>query len=210
MERYIYSGLTKTELKQVKLSRILDKENDFIAFLSGILSAFINLKSKNPNRFYLWIDEMEDLIYYNSKHYKIFSQTVRDLCDRLNKNFTIFLNFTLAEPEETTIKMLLGEALWDRINQKIRFKELSIDGSILYCRDLINYAQYNTRKEFVPFNKDSIKLILENIPSAELTPREINKRCSVIIEYSLKEGISNITKQIVSKYYNDNTVENEE
>ena len=132
MNRYVYAGLTKSELKQVDLAKNIDWGTDSIKFLSGIIHCFIGDQIKYKGRVVLWIDEMEDMIYYSQKEYRLFSQILRDLFDSVNQYISIFLNFTLAESEESTIELLLGSALWSRITTKIRFNDLNKDAALLY------------------------------------------------------------------------------
>ena len=207
MSRYLFVGSTKTELKKLGLSRSLNSDIDMIKMLTGILLCFVmNHDPIMSGRIFLWIDEMEDLIYYNSKQYKIFSQILRDLFDQMSEGLTIFMNFTLKEPEEGTIKLLLGDALWSRITQKIRFKELSIEDGLIYCKDLIQKNQIK-RNKYSPFTEKSLHSLLELIPSSEMTPREINKICSEVLNFAIEQNASEISEKIVSSWLSQKTDE---
>lgn len=74
MHRYVFDGLTKTELKKVGLPMNIEWGSDSIKFLAGIIFSFIGDQKKYKGRFVLWLDEMEDMIYYSQKEYKAFSQ----------------------------------------------------------------------------------------------------------------------------------------
>lgn len=200
MHRYVYDGLTKTELKQVGLAKNIDWGTDSIKFLSGIFHCFIGDQDKYKGKVVLWIDEMEDMIYYSQKDYRSFSQVLRDLMDSLNQHFCIFMNFTLAESEESTIGVLLGEALWSRITKKVRFKELDIDGALNYTKEAISHYQIDSSKEYFPFNEELMKDILNMIPSENLTPREINRFCSGVLNLAQKNETKKLTLEVVAKY----------
>lgn len=200
MHRYLYDGLTKRELKTVGLARNLNSNTDFIKLLSGIIVSFIGNQKDVDGRVILWIDELEDLIYYSQKEYRSFSQTLRDFADTINHNLTIFLNFTLAEPEESTIELMLGEALWSRINKKIRFEDLDVEGALLYCKELIEVYQIDKSKDYNPFNEEILKMILDRIPEGNLTPRNINKFCGAFLEYSLKQNAKSINKELLNDW----------
>lgn len=203
MKRYVYSELTKSELKQVGLSRNIEWGTDTIQFLSGIVHCFIGDQVNYKGRFVLWIDEMEDMIYYSQKEYKLFSQVLRDLFDSLNQYFTAFLNFTLAESEESTIEQLLGGAVWSRISSRIRFKELTKEDALLYCYDAIRYQHLDDSVEdYYPFTEDVLAYIFDLIPDSQLTPREINRYCGEVLNYALKIDADEITKELVGNYFN--------
>jgi hypothetical protein len=111
------------------------------------------------------------------------------------------MNFTLAEPNMDTIKMLLGEALWSRITNKVRFNELSISDGMLYCKELLEACHLEDRGEYSPFTEDALKSLLETIPPAEMTPREINEQCNALLHFVIGfENVSVISKEIVSKW----------
>lgn len=209
MQRYVYSGLTKTELKKTGLPRNIESGTDYIKFLSGIILCFLGDTGGSKNKFILWIDEMEDLIYFSQKNYRAFSQILRDLIDTLNEDFTVFFNFTLAEPQESTIELILGGALWSRINRKIRFKDLSAEDALLYCSELIQNCQVSKNKPaYYPFNEEILRAIFEIIPQGNLTPREINKYCGGFLNHALKKN-KNVFDQKLLKDWSDKIAEDE-
>lgn len=199
MQRYLYSGVTKTELKKLGIPRQIESEIDEVKFLAGLILCIIGTPD-DPNKFVLWIDEMEDLVYYSQKNYKSFSQVLRDLFDTLNDHFTVFLNFTLAEPEESTVELLLGSAVWSRITTKIRYKELSIDDGMEYCSDLITSFQIRKSKDLNPFTRDTIGFVLRLIPEGQITPREINRRFGDILNFALKSGAERIDLPLAKEW----------
>ena len=149
---------------------------------------------------------MEDMIYYNSKQFKQFSQSIRDLIDTINEKFTLFLNFTLSEGEEDTVKTLLGEALWSRKNYDIRFKDFKISDGIEYCNDLITHYQIDNSQKYFPFELEAIEMILKTLPTSLLTPREINKKMSSLLMYACEKGKTLISTKIVSEFESSNLV----
>lgn len=201
MQRYVYEGLTKTELKQVGLAKNIDWGTDSINFLAGIFHCFIGDQNKYKGKVVLWIDEMEDMIYYSQKEYRSYSQTLRDLMDSVNQHFCLFMNFTLAESEESTIGVLLGEALWSRITKKVRFKELDIEGALSYAKDAITGHQIDKSVNYEPFSEELLLDILQLIPSENLTPREVNRFCGGVLNYAQNNGSKEITTEIISKYF---------
>jgi hypothetical protein len=201
MRRYFYVGATKAELKKLKLPRDIASDSDTIKILAGIIYCFIGDDDYN-GRFCLWIDEMEDLIYYSSAHYRAFSQILRELIDRLNERFTIFLNFTLAESEEKTIELLLGAALWSRISRKIRFKELSLGDAQEYISDLLGVAKIKKTSK-APIDQVQIDYLLSFIPQSNLTPREINRYMSGVLSLAIEEEKQSVDKAIIDEYIRD-------
>ncbi len=200
LSKYLFDGLSGAKLDKLNIARSLKNDNDRVKFLAGILIAISASPTENK-RIFLWVDEMEDLVSYNSKHYKIFSQMLRDLIDTVNEKMVFFMNFTLAENEENTIKMVLGESLWVRINQKIRFQNLTVEESIEYCQELINF-QIVSKEAPSPLNDECIRFLVQSLPENMLNPREINKICSPFLEYILENHITQISSEIVKVWLN--------
>jgi hypothetical protein len=149
---------------------------------------------------------MEDLVGFPAKDFKAFTQMIRDLTDKVGEKITVFLNFTLAENEEQTLKFLIGDALWLRINQKVRFEELTIEEGVSYCTDMIKSAQLEGKKAMEPFTESGIRLILELLPSNKMTPREINKAMSELINYSLEKGETIIDERVIADFKNTHSL----
>lgn len=201
ISRYIYGSATNTDIKKLGLARPLKTAGDFAKILAGFLLCFVNPDLDTQYRLFIWLDETEDLLFFTQKQYRLFSQFLRDLFDHLSEGVTIFLNSTLAEPEQDTIKLLFGEALWSRINKKIRFNEFSIMEGLNYCQDLLKTAQIEPNQDFSPFTQEALDALLEMIRPAERTPREINKHCSNLLDFAIKQDKVIIDKQIVSEYF---------
>lgn len=183
MNRFLYSGLTKTDLKKLGLAKDIQTSTDLIKFLAGIIYLF----TFDKGRVAIWLDEMEDLIYYSPKHYKTLSQVLRDLFDSIPNNILFFMNFTLAESEESTIELILGGAVWSRITKKIRYKQFSQEDALNYCKDLLNNAIVSNNKPF-PIADNCILGIIIMIPQNNLTPREINKHFTSFISFCNENG----------------------
>lgn len=206
MNRFLYVGLTKTELKKLGLAKDIQTDTDSIKFIAALLSCFIGDKTISNGRVVLWIDEMEDLIYYSPKHYKIFSQVLRDLFDSISDGFLTFMNFTLAENEESTIELILGGAVWSRINKKIRYKQFTEVNATIYCKELLNYSKIN-KDDIKPLDDSLINKMLEIIPDSNLTPREINKHFTSLLNFAIenedKKIDANVFNSWLSEYAED-------
>lgn len=200
LRRFLFSTATKTDLKKIGIARPLQDEMDKVKALVGILLCFVSDGSGKGGRLFIWLDEMEDLIYYSAKQYKIFSQAMRDLVDSLSENFGLFLNFTLSEPEQNTIELVLGSALWSRITNKIRFDDLNITSAKLYLHELIAYYQKSTTGDFTPFDEASVDALLSIVQDRELTPREINKTFGEFLEYCLERDYEMISVEKVQEW----------
>lgn len=201
MSSYVYGTATAGEIKKIGLFRQLKNEPDFVKFLAGII-ILLTSATVNETRLFFWIDEMEDMNYYNTKQYKQFTQSIRDLLDTVNERFTLFANFTLSEGEEDTIKTLFGEALWSRKSYDIRFKDFKILDAVEYACDLINHYQIDKSSPNFPFEISAMEMILSTMPTALLTPREINKKMSNLLLYSMANDKSQITTEVVAEFEN--------
>jgi type II secretory pathway predicted ATPase ExeA len=199
MSRYLYGVATNTELKKMGLARPLISPIDFAKILAGILLCFVGIQDKQKGKLFLWLDELEDLMFFTAKQYVPFSHFLRDLFDQMNEGCTVFMNFTLAEPEQDTVELLLGKALWSRINQKIRFYELSIEDGMLYCKELLQQCQIEAN-EYSPFTEKSLRSLLEMIPAAEMTPREINKVCNEVLNFAINQKVSTLSEEVIQQW----------
>ena len=201
MSRYLYGSATSMELKKMGLARPLKTTSDFVKILVGILQCLIGLPGTKKGRVLLWIDEMEDLLWFTPKQYRPFAQFLRNVFDKMSHRMTIFMNFTLAEPNMDTIKMLLGEALWSRVTNKVRFNELSVSEGILYCKELLEPYHIERKGEYSPFTEDALTALFETISPAYMTPRKINDQCGALLNSVIDlENVSEISKDIVSEW----------
>jgi len=195
-QKYIYDGISTADAKKLGIARSLKTMNDYVSFLGLVLKA---LTLDGQKHVFLWIDEMEDLLYYSGKEFKLYSQFIRDLTDSVNKNMTTFLNFTLTEGEEDSIKHLLGDAMWSRIDSRVRFRELSQEDVVEYCTELIIFFQID-KKIGTPITGEIIGYIAKYIPKSSLIPREINKVFRDFIYYILENDINKPTIEDVKKW----------
>jgi len=142
------------------------------------------------------------MLYYSGKEFKQYSQMIRDLTDSVDENMVTFLNFTLTEGEDDSVKMLLGEALWSRIDKQIRFKDLTVDDGFKYCKELINHYLIDKKKQS-PINDDAIRYVLERIPKKSLIPRGLNKKFKALFNYALDSEVSQINVETVKMWHID-------
>jgi hypothetical protein len=196
LEAYFHSQTTKTDLKTLGLSRGVDTSQDRFRIIAGVIQCLIGFAPLDDvpghRRFLLWIDEMEDLLYFASRQHRPFTQGIRDLIDRLPNYFTLLMNFTLASPElHEDATVLLGQAVMDRVTAEVYFKEPTPDEAFEYAVQIMQ--SYRTRlpeklglpKTF-PFTEDALRWLIEILDRR--TPRRINRRCGQIIMHALAEG----------------------
>lgn len=208
MNRFLYAGLTKAELKKLDLAKDVASDADLIKLLAGILSCFIGFTNTNNGRMVIWVDEMEDLIYYSPKYYKAFSQLLRDLFDSISEGLLVFMNFTLAEGVESNIELILGGAVWSRITKRIRYKQFTIKDATAYCVQLLDYSKIDKRS-IAPLNLDIIDSVITSIPLNNLTPREINKHFTSLINYAENHELKVIDQKTLNKWikeYEENNI----
>jgi len=197
LEAYFFSQYTKSDLRRLGLSRGVDSSQDRFRILGGVLQSLIGLAPvedlAHHSRVLLWIDEMEDLIYFTSRQYRPFTQGLRDLIDRLPNYFTLFMNFTLAAPEAyEDATVVLGQALMDRVTRQIYFQEPNEQEALDYVADLLHIFRTEdpTKRGLpvtYPFSEESLQSIIADLPSR--TPRDLNKRCGQIVSAALQRGV---------------------
>ena len=195
LSAYFLGKCTTTELRKLGLNRNIEKTQDYFRVLAGVFRCLIGL-SESPdvaehNRLCLWIDEMENFIYFTPPQYRPFGQGLRELVDRLPHFFTLFMNFTLTSPEEfEEIELVLGGYLTDRITRHIFFDEMKDQEKILqYVREVLSH--YRTQEEpktpYSPFTEDALRALMANLQ--QRTPRNINKRCHSALMRSFEKSI---------------------
>ena len=196
LRSYFLEGVTRAELRKLGIARNITKSQDRFRILAGILQCLIGIDQHReylrPSRVCLWIDEMEDLIYLTSSQFRIVSQGLRDMIDRLPNYFTLFLNMTLTDPEEyEDLETILGGALLNRITDFIYFPELKLDEAMEYVNKLINHPQYRDPclpeelPQTYPFEEKALEMLLEGLEKK--TPRDINKRCRNAINFAFRD-----------------------
>ena len=197
LRAYFLEGSTRTDLKKLGIARNITKAQDRFRVLAGVLQCLIGLDPSldlsGHSRVCLWIDEMEDLIYFTSSQFRTLTQGLRDIVDRLPNFFTLFLNMSLAEPEEDKdIELLLGRAVMDRVTDVIYFPELKPDEAVQYVDELVNHPQYRDKPlpeglpQTYPFDETALRMLLEDLEKR--TPRDINKRCGDAINHAFRDN----------------------
>lgn len=199
-QRFVFDGLSNTELKKLNIPRSLKSDDDYIVFLAGCIVAMT--AGEKEKRFVLWIDEMENMVYYNSQQFKVVSQTLRDLIDRVNEKMLVFMNFTLSENADDTVRLLIGDALWQRINEKVRFSNLSREEAIQYCKDRIKEFQIDPSSNLSPFDTASIEAVIKTMPEIDLVPREINRKMHSLLKYAIENSKSGIDIVMTKEWLN--------
>ncbi len=84
---------------------------------------------------------------------------------------------------------------------KVRFNELSVSEGILYCKELLEIYQIESKDEYSPFTEDALTVLFETIAPAYMTPRKIKKQCSALLNFVIDlEDVSGISKDVVSQW----------
>lgn len=200
LNAYFLGKCTSTELRKLGLNRNIEKTQDYFRVLAGVFQCYIGFsRSSEPtqhSRVCLWIDEMEDFLYFTPSQYRPFGQGLRELVDRVSSFFTLFLNFTLTSPEEyEEIELILGAYLMDRVTHNIFFNEMRDEEMLTYVRERLAHCeteQRNSRKDieespYYPFKETALKSLLADLP--RMTPRSINKRCRIALVKAFERGV---------------------
>ena len=211
LSAYFLGKCTTTELRKLGLNRNIEKTQDYFRVLAGVFHCLTGLSESTDvtehNRFCLWIDEMENFIYFTPPQYRPFGQGLRELVDRLPYFFTLFMNFTLTSPEEyEEIELILGGYLTDRITRQIFFDEVRDPEKLLqYVRELLCHyrPQEKPKTPYFPFTEEALRGLLSNLQRG--TPRDVNKRCRNALMRAFEKGVfekgadSTITSKFVQE-----------
>ena len=195
LSAYFLGKCTTTELRKLGLNRNIEKTQDYFRVLAGVFHCLTGLSESTDvtkhNRFCLWIDEMENFIYFTPPQYRPFGQGLRELVDRLPYFFTLFMNFTLTSPEDyEEIELILGGYLTDRITQQIFFHEVRDPEKLLqYVRELLcpYRPQEKPKTPYFPFTEEALRGLLSNLQRG--TPRDVNKRCRNALMRAFEKGV---------------------
>lgn len=183
---YLAGGGTARDLKKLEVSRKLKSSHDFAVSLVGVLFLLIHGASEETGgltRIILWVDEMEDLVYFPTKDFLPFTQALRELMDRVNHHFTILFNFTFTEPEElSAIESVLGEAIMQRVDSHIVFEDAKKEDLREYLLELLTSNRLDSKEKnrYYPFTRNSFETLIS--AAVDNTPRYLNKICDNILK----------------------------
>ena len=193
-----FSSPSASLKKRLRIRRGIESTNDRFVLISTIFRIISgyneNKKLQNPRRIFLWLDEIESLIYYSTRYYKTFTQALRGLIDMTPRNLTFLMNFSFADMDTiSTLEFIMGKGLSDRITRKIFFDKLEIPESLEYTRELIQFfRQDDTSKTdiYFPFTEKGLEILFkkfEETVKEPLMPRSINKCCLYTINRAFME-----------------------
>ncbi len=183
-KRYLLGEGTAKELRDIGVAKRLVKDHEFALAIVGVLYLLIHGQSEEReilSRILLWVDEMEDLVYFPTRYYLPFTQALREVIDRTNDHMTLMLNFTFSEPEDLpAIENVLGQAIMQRVNQHVVFQQPDSKEMNAYLLALLesNRIDSNCSPTF-PFTNDAFDFLIKSVASK--TPRFLNKLCDTLL-----------------------------
>lgn len=212
IQAYFLDKCTRAELRRLGLARNIEKSQDYFRVLAGVIQCMIGITDSKDisahTRVCLWIDEMEDFIYFAPSQYRSFGQGLRELVDRLPSYFSLFMNFTLTAPEDfEDIEVILGAYLTDRVTNHVHFNEMKKPEIRSYVEDLLASCRVQTEScvsAYHPFSDDAIEFTIDRLPKG--TPRAINKQFGDLLVSAIRAGIHEssareINVSFVQDYY---------
>lgn len=182
---FLLGGGTAKELRDLGVAKKLTNEHEFASAVVAVLHLLIHGQSgeaETISRIALWMDEMEDLVYFPTRYYLPFTQALREVIDRTNQHMTLMLNFTFSEPEDLpAIENVLGQAIMQRVNQHIVFQQPTLDDMCDYLLELFHFNRLDDRacSATFPFSEEAFALLAES--SVSKTPRFLNKLCDMLL-----------------------------
>lgn len=182
---YLLGGGTAKELRDLGVAKRLASDHEFALAIVGMLYLLIHGQSgerETFSRILLWIDEMEDLVYFTTRYYLSFTQALREVIDRTNSHLTLMLNFTFSEPEDLpAIESVLGQAIMQRVNLHVMFQPPDANEMRDYLLDLLkhNRVEDTPCSPTFPFSNDAFDLLIKSAISR--TPRFFNKLCDTLL-----------------------------
>lgn len=193
-EQVLFGNVTAALRKKLRVRRGITSNADRAQIISAIFQLLSRYgeegKLELPRRIFVWLDELESLIYYTSRQYRPFTQTIREIIDFTPQYLTIFMNFSFAEPDDVqNIEIVIGEALLDRVTEQFVFAEADESEGKIYIKELFENYRISgfDNDKFFPFTEEAIELVLKNAPNETgrpIMPRTINRWCY----YAIQEG----------------------
>ena len=196
---YLFGGGTAKDLRELGVARRLTRDHDFALAIVGVLYLLIHGQSEERetlSRIVIWVDEMEDLIYFPTRYYLPFTQGLREVIDRTSSHLTLMLNFTFSEPEDLpAIENVLGQAIMQRVNQHVIFQHPDADEMKAYLLDLLKHNRIEDTKcsPTFPFTNDAFDLLIKT--ATLKTPRFLNKLCDGLLRDVQNDPAFDIEKE---------------
>jgi hypothetical protein len=200
-EQLIFGTGTASLRNKLRIRRNIESISDKFQVLSLIFRILSQYNDEGfllrPRRVFLWIDELESLIYYTSKQFRPFTQAIRSLIDSTPSYLSIIMNFSFSEPSEIqNIEFVIGSALLDRITEKVIFDEAEPEEALRYVSDLFGHFRVDSfaNDQYFPFNESSLLQIFDLAPrqtGLPLMPRTINKWCFYTLKAANNYGTFN-------------------
>jgi hypothetical protein len=188
---FLLGGGTAAELRKLGVAKKLSTDHELATAITGVFALLMHGQSSDRptiSRVVLWMDEMEDLVFFPTRYYLPFTQAIREILDRHASHLTVFWNFTFSEPEDLpAIENVLGQAIMQRVNQHIVFREASSGDMCKYLKELLAYNRLNPDgyPEAFPFSAESVDRLVQ--ASVSKTPRFMNKLCDSLLRKILTE-----------------------
>jgi len=202
--------LSKRDLRLLGVSANLVDDSDFVKAASSIIKMF-TYHSKEFSEYESLIWMLDDCHYFaevkkqSSRNFATIQQGIRDLFDLCADNLCLTLSF--ASGGFSMVKELLIEDLQSRISRMIQVPPLSIEESMEFICDLINYEKFRNDEHredrYYPYTKDSIQLIIQLISKQmDLTPRNLMKQFDDLTTRAQNEIYpKKITPDFVKSYF---------
>ena len=172
-------------LRDLGVAKRLTSGHEFALAVIGVLHLLVHGQSSEPgplSRVILWLDEMEDLVYFPTRYYLPFTQAMREVIDTTSQHLTLLLNFTFSEPEDLpAIENVLGQALMQRVNHHIVLKQPTAEDYQDYLLELLKHQRLDARAcpATFPFSQEAFDLLIKS--AATRTPRFLNKLCDMLL-----------------------------
>ncbi len=179
LNAYLLGSITASKALTLGLARTLSSTRDRFRILGAMFSIMTGLSIdpdiRKHGRVVVWLDEGENMTQLQAREYAPLSQGIRELLDRVPRFLTLFLSFTLAEPEQSYIEQIMGSALIGRVTHQIYFKPPSAAEALGYAKDYFRQMrpEGSSFDDYFPFEETSLRWLIESL--SDRTPREVNK-----------------------------------
>lgn len=219
LSAFFLGSCTKSELRKLGFPRNIAKDEKFLV-LGAALNCLIGLDPEAPleerRRIILWLDELEDLVYFTGRYHRAFTQGLRDLFETVPEFFTLVLNTTYTSTDaERGLEGILGQALVERITERFALAQPSMDDVGIYVEALLDaYREGDAPRSIYPFTKIALKALAEGLPDRR--PRRINRMCGKIIAEAIRlkkvsgRGKGQINSAFVNKILSEELADDED
>jgi hypothetical protein len=215
VQSYLFGEASKRDRQKLRFIRPGNSIEERYLALNAFFALETGWRSPTRERLILWIDEAENLIKLSASNFDPFTQGLRDVLDMARKTYghlTVVINFTPESKNyEGEMYAILGNALYDRLDQKITITPMSGDEAKTFVQQALLGYSLDSKNPAKIFSEDALEL-LPTLLGDSFTPRKVNRLCGGILAAMLTKPdavkLFPINRSHITELQNEGRLEN--